>query len=88
MTFPYDMDTMDMVDMDMVDVNMVDVDMVDMDMVVMDMVNQKFLVNFKYLGSLPRIISRTCLDSLVLFSNKSSSKACNYLPPVFLSDSY
>ena len=77
---------MDMVDVDMVDVDMVD--MVDVDMVDLDMVNWKFLVNFIYLGSLPRIISRTCLDSLVLFSNKSSSKACNYLPAVFLSDSY
>ena len=57
----------DMVDGDMVDVDKVDVDMVDVDMVDMDMVNQEFLVNLIYLGSLPRIISRTCLDSLVLF---------------------
>ena len=54
----------DMVDVDMVDVDMVDVDMVDVDV---DMVNRKFLVNFIYLGSLPRIISRTSLDSFVLF---------------------
>ena len=42
--------------------------MVDVDkgMVDMDMVNRKFLVNFIYLGRLPRIIWRTCLDSLVL----------------------
>ena len=40
--------------------------MVDVDMVDMDMVNRKFLVNFIYLGSLPMIISRVCLDSLVL----------------------
>ena len=39
---------------------------VDMDMVDVDMMNRKLLVNFIYLGSLPRIISRTCLDSLVL----------------------
>ena len=67
MTFPCDMVDMDMMDMDMVDImvemDIVDVDMVDVDM---DMVNRKFLVNFIYLGSLPRIISRTCLDSLVL----------------------
>ena len=56
-----------MVDVDMVDVDMVD--MVDVDMVDMDMVNRKFLVNFIYLGSLPRIISQTCLDSLVLLAS-------------------
>ena len=60
MTFPCDI-----VDMEMVHMDMEDIDMVDMDMV--DMVNRKFLVNFIYLGSLPRIISRTCLDTLVLF---------------------
>ena len=60
---------MNRVDMDMVDMDMVEMDMdiVDVDMVDVDMVNRKFLVNFIYLGSLPRIISRTCLDSLVLF---------------------
>ena len=63
MTFPCDI-----VDMEMVHMDMEDIDMVDMDMVDMDMVNRKFLVNFIYLGSLPRIISRTCLDSLVLFN--------------------
>ena len=56
-----------MVNMDMVDMDMVDMDMVNMDMVNMDMVNWILLVNFIYLGSLRlRIISRTCLDSLVL----------------------
>ena len=63
-----DVDMVDvyMVDVYMVDVDMVDVDMVDVDMVDMDMVNRKFLVNFIYLGSLPMIISRVCLDSLAL----------------------
>ena len=61
----------DIVDVDMVDVDMVDVDMVDVDM---DMGNRKFLVNFIYLGSLPRIISRTCLDSLVLLDEMLSNK--------------
>ena len=36
-----------------------------MDIVEMDMVDRKFLIVI-YLGRLPRIISRTCLDSLVL----------------------
>ena len=60
------MGDMNRVDMDMVDMDMVEMDMdiVDVDMVDVDMVNRKFLVNFIYLGSLPRIISRTCLDSL------------------------
>ena len=71
----------DMVDMDMVDMDMVEMDTMDMDIVDMDMVDEdnnnyteisfriyrKFLFNFIYLGRLPRIISRTCLDSLVLF---------------------
>ena len=55
-----------MVDMNLVDMDMVDMDMVDVDMVDMDLVNRKCLVNFIYLGSLPRIILQTCLDSLVL----------------------
>ena len=46
--------------------DMDDMDMVDMDMVDVDMMNRKLLVNFIYLGSLPMIISRVCLDSLVL----------------------
>ena len=64
-----------MVDMEMVDTDMEDMDMVDMDMVDNDInlgrlpwIYRKFLVNFIYLGLLPRIISRTCPDSLVLFS--------------------
>ena len=48
--------------------------MVGVDMVDVDMVNRKFLVNFIYLGSLPRIISRTCLDSLVLLDEMLSNK--------------
>ena len=62
-----DMDTvdMDMVEIDMADMDMVEMDMVDMDIVEMDMVDRKFLIVI-YLGRLPRIISRTCLDSLVL----------------------
>ena len=69
-----------MVDMEMVDMDMGDMDMVDMDMGDMDMVDndinlgrlpwiyRKFLVNFIYLGRLPRIISVPvyCLDFLVL----------------------
>ena len=59
---------MNRVDMDMVDMDMVEMDMdiVDVDMVDVDMVNRKFLVNFIYLGSLPRIILRTCLESRLL----------------------
>ena len=53
------------IDSDEENIALVDVDLVDM-----DMVNRKFLVNFIYLGSLPRIISRTCLDSLVLLNVK------------------
>ena len=59
MTFPSDM-----VDMEMVHMDMVDMDMVNMDMVNMDMMDE-FVVNFIYLGRLPRIISRTCLLGLV-----------------------
>ena len=55
------------------DMDMDDMDMVDMDMVDVDMMNRKLLVNFIYLGSLPRIISRTCLDSLVLLFDKNQT---------------
>ena len=61
----------------MVDIAMVDISTVDMDMVDMDMVNRKCLVNFIYLGRLTRIISRTCLDSLVLLQENARLESLN-----------
>ena len=56
---------------------------VDVDMVDEDMVNRKFLVNFIYLGSLPRIISWTCLDSLVLLRASISEYLVKPLRKIF-----